>query len=63
MTEYVEIVVEEVKEKSGMSIVVMYEGKEQRLPRSQLKDFYGHPGDKDLTIEVAQWLLEERGMV
>jgi len=57
------ITVEEILREKLKAILVLYEGKEYWLPRSQILGYDGNQGDKNIQIEVEQWILEEKGMV
>jgi hypothetical protein len=58
------ITVETVLNVTAKAIEVMYEGSPYWLPKSQLFGFDGCAiMDTDVELEVAQWLLEEKGMI
>jgi len=62
-TDTVIITVEKILIDSGLAILVAYEGTDYWIPKSQLFGYDGHVGDIDAQLEVAQWVLEEKGMV
>lgn len=58
------ITVETILDVRALSIEVMYHGERYWLPKSQLFGFDGCAiMDTDVELEVAQWILEEKGMV
>lgn len=63
MSDTVIITVEEVKAETDAALLVLYEGQEVWLPKSQLPGCDAVEGDTDVDIEVTQWILEEKGLV
>ena len=61
-TETVELTVEEIIAETADAILVRYQDEEHWLPKSEI-DYTGQIYDKDVEIEMPQWLAEEQGMV
>lgn len=64
MAYYIHIDVERIKKETSMAFLVVIDGEEYWLPKSQITDWEVYEeGDTDCSMSITEFIAEEKGLL